>query len=213
MLTATVSSISETNAIFTWGRCTVKPSCASMAVANVSHPENRERLYRMRSNRLLPIEIWITMSPYYIRTCLIHDERRRFCDLLLRYSVIYFDVDLILARLQACQWQALLNRDLVRIRIRLRRQLLCLQDGLVGCQIQDLVLNRRAVLFTLFVDTKVIHLHPKVQTLRPMKSHRRRNAARYPRNNMSVTNNEVSCPDVPRWHALHLSGQNQRGRR
>ncbi len=79
----------------------------------------RERRYRMRGYRLSPIEIRITMSPVLLRICLIHNERRRFCDLLLRYSVIYFDADLIFAGSQACQRQTLFNRYLVRVRIRL----------------------------------------------------------------------------------------------
>src|ERR1700679_293180 len=175
--------------------------------------KNRERSYRMRSSWLSPITIRVTLSPVLTRICLIHDERRRFCDLLFRYAVVYLNVHLILARLKTRQWQTLFNRNLIGIRARLRCQLLRLKNRLIRRRIQNLIFDGGTVLLALFIDTKVIHLHPEVQTLPAMKGYRNRNPAGNTRNDMRVSNHKVSSADIPRWRSLHMIRQNQGRRR
>ena len=83
--TAAVSSNSDTNAIFTWGRCTVKPSCAPMAVAIFLRAQKN----RARTLQYAPVTGYRQLKsaqPCHrttSRICLIHNKRRRFCDLLL----------------------------------------------------------------------------------------------------------------------------------
>src|SRR5260370_41491800 len=104
---------------------------------------------------------------------LVDYERRRFCDLLLRYPIIHLNGDLIFARLQAGQRQRSLERDLFRIRIGLRPQLLSLPGGRARTRVYNLILDGRAVLLALFGNTAAIHPPPQAHALSTMDSKRR----------------------------------------
>src|SRR5712691_3836801 len=156
-----------------------------------------------------------TPTPAVSSKPLFHGERRRRINRLLGDVVVHFDVDLVHARRQIRRSDGLLQRHLLAYVTHLLGGFGLLDHRFVGCDVDDVELERGRWLVRLIVHAQIIDLHPEVYLLIFTTLEEGRLAVRrsYSRSNFGEANHEIAGAYVLGGHGLHLICHDEGGGR